>query len=524
MEIKMKSFLIFIAIFMLGESTNGHRILGLFPHPGYSHFKFFQPIMMALADAGHDVTVVSQFPNKEPHENYKDELLNDIGGGMLNVISLDMFKKENTFNHFWEFFVLKKYAQDACEHALNSSAIKNIFNQGRREPFDLIIVEMFNTDCMLGVAEKLKAPIIGLSSCNIMPWHATKIGLPYEPGFLPTTFLGHSDHMTFGERLSNWLTLIYMNVMYKTYIQSADNAYLKSRFGDDFPKTSELIKKVSMVFVNQHYSLNGAKHLSPNVIELGGVHIGKPKTLDPELQKLLDTAEHGVIYISWGSMVKADTLSEAARDGILKALGKFKQRVIWKYENETLPNQPSNVIIRKWMPQREILCHPNVRVFMTHGGLLGSLEAVYCGVPVISTPFYGDQFLNSAALESRGMGVVLNYIDMNEHTVHHALRKVLDLKYRQNAKKVQYSFKHRPLPPKEAAVYWSEYVIATKGAELVKPYTVHAKWLVYSGTDIFLFVSISIITFIATLVHLIKKLVKNGSKKTDKVSQERKTK
>lgn len=161
---------------------------------------------------------------------------------------------------------------------------------------------------------------------------------------------------------------------------------------------------------------------------------------------------------------------------------------------------------------------------MTHGGLLGSLEAVYCGVPVVSTPFYGDQFLNSAALEDRGMGVVVNYVDLNEHTVHHALRRVLDIKFRQNARKVQYSFKHRPLPPKEAAVYWSEYVIATKGAELVKPYTVHANWLVYSGADIFLFVSVSIITFIATLVYFIKKLFKNGNKNTDKVSQERKNK
>ncbi|KAL7043666.1 hypothetical protein ACKWTF_001618 [Chironomus riparius] len=356
MEIKMKSFMIFIAILILGQSSNGHRILGLFPHPGFSHFHFFQPVMYALAEAGHDVTVVSHFPNKEPHENYKDELLDNVNAGLLNVVSLDMFKKQNTFNHFIEFFMLKNFAQESCQLALNSSAIKNVFNQGRREPFDLIIVEMWNTDCMLGVAEKLKAPIIALSSCNIMPWHTTKLGLPYEPGFLPTTFVGYSDHMSFGARLSNWLTLAYMNFMYKTFVQKNDNTYLKRKFGDDFPKTSELIKKVSMVFVNQHYSLNGAKHLSPNVVELGGVHIGKPKPLDPELQKLLDTAEHGVIYISWGSMVKADTLSEEAREGILRALGKFKQRVIWKYENETLPNQPPNVIIRKWMPQREILC------------------------------------------------------------------------------------------------------------------------------------------------------------------------
>lgn len=58
-------------------------------------------------------------------------------------------------------------------------------------------------------------------------------------------------------------------------------------------------------------------------------------------------------------MVRADTLSEEKREGILRALGKFRQRILWKYENETLPNQPENVIIRKWMPQREILCNFN---------------------------------------------------------------------------------------------------------------------------------------------------------------------
>ena len=89
-KIKMKSILIFIAILTLGQPSNGHRILGLFPHPGFSHFNFFQPIMQALAEAGHEVTVVSQFPNKEPHENYKDELLGDIGAGLLNIVTLDV--------------------------------------------------------------------------------------------------------------------------------------------------------------------------------------------------------------------------------------------------------------------------------------------------------------------------------------------------------------------------------------------------------------------------------------------------
>lgn len=125
---------------------------------------------------------------------------------------------------------------------------------------------------------------------------------------------------------------------------------------------------------------------------------------------------------------------------------------------------------------------------MTHGGLLGSSEAAYCGVPVISTPFYGDQFLNGAAMEKRGMAVVLNYQDINKDTVFQALRKALDPKMLENARKVSYSYTHRPMTPKQSAVYWSEYVIATRGAELTRPHTADAHWFVYAFLDIYLFV------------------------------------
>lgn len=288
-----------VAIFVLLCCTaNGYRILGLFPHPGISHFQFFHPVMKALAKAGHEVTVVSQFPLKEPIANYKDEALTGKQD-MTNFVSLEVsfsaslccvyqqkllslqwFANPKPYDHLMEFFMLSQWGLEACDFALNSTAIKNVLHQGRREPYDLIIVEQFNTDCMLGVAHMLHAPVIGLSSCNIMPWHFPRIGLPYEPGFFPTTFIGGTDKMNFGTRLSNWFTFVYMNVMYRTFTQSGTNEILKRRFGDEFPDLSVLTKKVSMMFVNQHYSLSGAKHLSPNVIELGGIHIEKPTELD----------------------------------------------------------------------------------------------------------------------------------------------------------------------------------------------------------------------------------------------------
>lgn len=73
-------------------TTNAHRILGLFPHPGISHYQFFHPVMKSLAEAGHEVTVVSHFPNKEPIENYRDEPLAGKDDGLKNFVNLDVSK------------------------------------------------------------------------------------------------------------------------------------------------------------------------------------------------------------------------------------------------------------------------------------------------------------------------------------------------------------------------------------------------------------------------------------------------
>lgn len=54
------------------DSTESLKVLGLFPYPGVSHFYFFHPIMRGLAEKGHDVTVVSHFPDKSAPPNYID--------------------------------------------------------------------------------------------------------------------------------------------------------------------------------------------------------------------------------------------------------------------------------------------------------------------------------------------------------------------------------------------------------------------------------------------------------------------
>lgn len=71
------------------KSASSLKVLGLFPHPGVSHFHFFHPIMRGLAEAGHDVTVVSHFPDKNAPPNYKDLKLSDTNL-LMNSVDLEV--------------------------------------------------------------------------------------------------------------------------------------------------------------------------------------------------------------------------------------------------------------------------------------------------------------------------------------------------------------------------------------------------------------------------------------------------
>lgn len=68
--------------------SESYRILGLFPHPAISHFRAFQPLLIELAALGHEVVVVSHFPDKNAPGNYRDLVLdqNDI---MTNSFPVD---------------------------------------------------------------------------------------------------------------------------------------------------------------------------------------------------------------------------------------------------------------------------------------------------------------------------------------------------------------------------------------------------------------------------------------------------
>jgi len=49
-------------------------------------------------------------------------------------------------------------------------------------------------------------------------------------------------------------------------------------------------------------------------------------------------------------------MPEQIKKALLETFAQIPQRILWKYENE-LEDIPKNMMIRKWLPQRDILCN-----------------------------------------------------------------------------------------------------------------------------------------------------------------------
>ncbi|XP_022814630.1 UDP-glucuronosyltransferase 2B1-like isoform X2 [Spodoptera litura] len=520
--------IILVAIFAV--NVQSARILGLFPHTGKSHQMVFDPLLRTLAERGHDVTVVSFFPIKNPPANYTIVSLEGLAAQGVETIDLSYFDSQNkllntlgiekVIRQILDFQPLADMATGICSNIVDFVPLANAM----KKSYDVILVENFNSDCMLGLmhVHGLKAPYISLSSSAMMQWSADRIGVNDNPSYVPLVSSEFTSQMTFLQRLENTILNVYYKTWFRYAIQMKEKAIIEKRFGRRIPDLQEIAKNVSMMLVNTFHSLNGVRPLLPGVIEVGGMHLDHSRKPIPHyIERFLNESEHGVVLFSWGSLIKTATIPKYKEEIIVNALSKLKQRVIWKYENSNEEGTLSGNILKvKWIPQYELLQHEKVIAFIAHGGLLGMTEAISAGKPMLIVPFYGDQMVNGAAATTIGLGKAISYADMSEKSLLEGLQSVLSPEMRMSARRASKIWQDRIADPLDTAVYWVERVIRWGHQDPLHSTSKDMGFIEYNLLDVAAVILLSFVFLILVLrivLNQILRLFGAGTSKKEKL-------
>lgn len=150
-------FIIFLCV--LVSFSQGYNILVIYEIILPSHFKLFSNLFKTLADKGHNVTVISFFPQSESIANYRDLNLGGKNGlPLLRIANLNEIKSPR-LEMYTTANLVAELAEKSCEALFNSSNLYEFLKENNS--YDLIIREVFHSNCHNGLTKILKAPVIG---------------------------------------------------------------------------------------------------------------------------------------------------------------------------------------------------------------------------------------------------------------------------------------------------------------------------------------------------------------------------
>ncbi|XP_065220400.1 UDP-glucosyltransferase 2-like isoform X2 [Planococcus citri] len=478
---------IFFLIFFLNSNpvAESAKILGIFPTRSRSHHSINQPIVKGLASKGHQVTIISPFKSNDNIPNYREILITQT-----EELSdwVDGIAIEDTVNYVGARKLVKISAYvelSNCDKVLGLEYVKQLIHSKNNE-IDLIMVEVFHVQCFHLLAYKLNVPLIIVQPLSNEMGADYFVGNPSVLSTTPVCVTAFTTKMNFWQRFEN--VFQYMVIYwYHHFGHNKDMAvYARKHFNMELPTDEELHRRTALVLNDNHPSFI-SRPKSPNAIDIAGIHIKEPKKLPKDVEEFIEGAAHGVIFFSFGTTIKASSISPEKMRAIKAAFSAIPQRVLWRVNDLNISDVPPNVKLE----------HKNVIAFISHCGLLGTLEAIHTATPVIGIPFAFDQFQNAKILVEREVGIEVDYFEMNKDTLIGAIKEITtNTKYQENIIRWSNIFKDRPTSALDEALYWTEYVLKHRGAPHLRTAAADMPFYQYFLLDVLGFVLLIVISFL----------------------------
>ncbi|XP_046386467.1 UDP-glucosyltransferase 2-like [Ischnura elegans] len=439
------------------------RILAIVPIVSRSHHIWNSALTVALARRGHQITAISPDPPMENHPNLKHIIIEGAYERVQEVFHLEEWVEESDIEALKAFW---KWGLVTCKLEIQTKGAKELLRMPP-DSFDLIITEVHVNECFYLYLDHFgggtRIPVVGISAFGIAPWIDLASGSRTMPSVFAFPTLPYLSKMNFWERMKNtFITgLEWIGMMY--YYLPQQQRIAEEAYGKPLPPLQEFASNISLFLMNNHYALNGPQQQLPGVVDVGGMQCSPPKPLPKDIQSFLDGAEQGAIFFSLGSNLRSEKLPKEKLQILLDtfaALGP-KVRVLWKFDPKVpIKGLPSNVLIKKWLPQEDVLGHPKVLAFVSHSGLLSTMESIYHGKPVVSIPFFLDQFTNMRRMVEMKVAEHVDFVTITKESFTAKVLKVInDPSYRRNMQTLSNMLRDQPETPLDRAVFWVEFTL-----------------------------------------------------------------
>ncbi|XP_044739916.1 UDP-glycosyltransferase UGT4-like [Chrysoperla carnea] len=520
MFLKLNYIIVILLWLCLVNFILSARILFVGIAPSLSHHIFFRHLIKELAFRGHHVVSITPDPINDP------ELINiteiDTHNETYGVILTQKWLESVQYQKLSEMNLMRLYLplfHEKDDKVLSAPKVQELIHNPN-EHFDVVIVEWLMVSAhYFGFRERFNCPSIGVASLDTTINVMDAIGNSPDPNYYGSFFTEFSGgNLNFWERLQLlWHHIDFRYYYYFQYLPGC-NKLLAKHFNVTNKSAWDLEKSVDLLLTNTNPIFHIPRPKVPTYIDIGGMHLADRKPLPKDLKKFLDDSKQGVIYFSLGSNVQSTNLPDDTRTAILDVFRQLPFTVLWKWESDSLPDKPKNVITKSWFPQQDVLDHPNLKAFIMQGGIQSIEEAIRSAVPLICVPFGTDQKFNARRIADLEIGRQLSFDDITVDTLKDAITDITtNPKYKKNIQKLSEVLWDQPTKPLDRAVWWIEYVIRHGGAKHLRSPAADLPWYKYLLLDILGFIFGVAIIGLIVIVKAIKLFLKFGLYITKKI-------
>ncbi|XP_032684087.1 UDP-glucuronosyltransferase 2B9-like isoform X2 [Odontomachus brunneus] len=495
----------FLGVITLTESA---RILVVSTIPSYSHLIPFQSLWTALSQRGHKVVVLTTNPVGDLNLTNLTEIDLRSQYGIfttdytkLRFISTWLDMEQNIM---WDIFT------DLTKNILEHQEVRKLYAPNSGEQFDVVFIEIHVAPAIYALAHRFNAPVIGIWSLPLPSDAYYNLGVPVLPSHPSTWEMEYRTgfNLSLWQRMKNFIRLWHFLYYLFNQFVPQQQALVEKYLGK-VPDINEMMKNISIIFCSQREITSFSRPQSLKVIQTGNLHIMKePPPLSNNLEKFLNDTPNGFIYVSLGTNVKVMSLPNDVQRVFYNVLTSLPYKIVWKFDGH-LPDKYDNIYIAKWFPQRSILAHPNIKLFIYQGGLQSTEEAIHYGVPLLGIPILADQCTNINKMTFLGVAKSLDITTFSEKELNSSIMDIItDKRYKERMLDIKALSNDEPYNRLENAIWWTEFVIRHKGAPHLHTNIAHEPW--YKRYDMDVIAILSIVMFVVLICTsvIIYKLLK----------------